>query len=111
MKFNHTLICGTLIRLYKRLLLDVEIESDETITAHCPNSGSLLGLGKSWRGVMLSKHINSKPKDNFALELVNVNRIWVGINTMLPNLLVEEAIKSGRITELQGYTQILREKK
>jgi len=110
MKFSRNLICATLIRRYYRFLADVQLESGEIITAHCPNSGSLMSVYKAKRSVLLSIHVNPKRKFKHTLELVNVNNVWVGINTMLPNLLVEEPIKNGIITELQGYTQIFREK-
>jgi len=45
----------------------------------------------------------------YTWEMVRVGRIWVGVNTMHPNRLVEEAIARGVIGELQGYDLIRRE--
>ncbi|HWI41046.1 MAG TPA: DNA/RNA nuclease SfsA, partial [Verrucomicrobiae bacterium] len=42
MKFPP-LIGGTLLRRYSRFLADVLLPSGETVIAHCPNSGSMLG--------------------------------------------------------------------
>jgi len=41
--------------------------------------------------------------------MIRVGRVWVGVNTMHPNRLVEEAIARGVIEELQGYDRIRRE--
>ena len=38
-----------------------------------------------------------------------VGKVWVGINTFLPNRLVQEGIESGVIAELHGYGRIRRE--
>ena len=43
MKFNKKLLQGTLIKRYKRFFADIKYKN-ETITAHCPNSGSMMGL-------------------------------------------------------------------
>ena len=40
MKFPTPLIHGRLIKRYKRFLADVALDSGETITATCPNTGS-----------------------------------------------------------------------
>jgi sugar fermentation stimulation protein A len=44
MKFAMPLIPGRLIQRYKRFLADVKLDSGETITATCPNTGSMMGL-------------------------------------------------------------------
>ena len=44
MLFPSPLIRGTLIERYKRFLADVRLDTGETVTATCPNTGSMLGL-------------------------------------------------------------------
>ncbi len=44
MKFPHPLIRGTLVRRYKRFLADVTLGNGDVVTAHCANSGSMLGV-------------------------------------------------------------------
>ena len=43
MRFTEKLIRGTLVRRYKRFLADVRLPSGEIVTAHCTNTGSMLG--------------------------------------------------------------------
>lgn len=111
MKFEHDLFHGTLIKRYKRFLADVKLDSGEIVTAHCANSGSMLGLKDEGNEVWLSPATNPKAKLNYKWELVNAEGAIVGINTSLPNKLVEEAILDGTITELQRYDNLRREMK
>ena len=43
MKFTKALIKGKLLRRYKRFFADVKVNKN-IITAHCPNTGSMMGL-------------------------------------------------------------------
>lgn len=103
------LIPGTLIRRYKRFLADIELQDGSRVTAHCPNSGSMLGCNLPGLPVMLSLSPNPNRKLAYTWELVQADGFWVGLNTMLPNRLAEEAILDGTIAELQGYENLRRE--
>ena len=103
------LISGRLVKRYKRFLADVELADGAVVTAHCPNSGSMLGCNQTGSPVMLSTSPNINRKLPYTWELVKVSDYWIGLNTMLPNRLAEEGILSGVITELQGYEQLRRE--
>ena len=52
------LVHGTLLRRYKRFLADVLLEDGREVTAHCPNSGSMLGCSEPGRPVYLSRQGN-----------------------------------------------------
>ncbi|MDD2335354.1 MAG: DNA/RNA nuclease SfsA [Geobacteraceae bacterium] len=106
MRLPQPLYEATLIRRYKRFLADVRIPDGETITVHCPNSGSMKGCAEPGSPVLLSRSNNQKRKLSFTLELIRINGHWVGINTMRPNHLVREAISQGTIPELSGYHDI-----
>ena len=43
MKFTNTLIAGKFIRRYKRFFTDIEVKN-KIVVAHCPNTGSMMGL-------------------------------------------------------------------
>jgi sugar fermentation stimulation protein A len=104
MKFSPPLIEGRLIRRYKRFLADVTLADGEVITAHCPNTGSMLGCQPDGARVWMSVSDNVKRKYPHTWELVELApNILAGINTSLSNRLVKEAIEQGVITELQGY--------
>lgn len=103
------LLEGRLIRRYKRFLADVELADGSTVTAHCPNSGSMLGCDRPGALVRLSRSPNPDRKLPYTWELVQIDGYWVGLNTMLPNRLAEEAILDGTIAELQGYPRLRRE--
>ncbi|MCB1215266.1 MAG: DNA/RNA nuclease SfsA [Deltaproteobacteria bacterium] len=109
MKFSSPLIAGKLIKRYKRFLADIQLDSGEIITAHTPNSGSMKGLLKKGNRAWLSFHDLPSRKLKYTLEILEVGKIKVGVNTHLPNLLVEEAIQAGKIKELKSYQEIQRE--
>ncbi len=105
------MIEGRLIRRYKRFLADVEFDDGTKLTAHCPNSGSMLGcLGDGWP-VMLSTSDNPKRKYPHTLEMVHNGACWIGINTQRANQIVEEAIRDGSIEELREFDELRREVK
>jgi sugar fermentation stimulation protein A len=112
MQIDTPFVSGTLIQRYKRFLADVTLDSGETITAACPNTGTMLGLTTPGLRVLLSTSKNPKRKYAHKLEIVDRPDIGlIGINTARPNGLVEEALKAQRIAALQGYESIRREVK
>jgi sugar fermentation stimulation protein A len=115
MRFSAPLIPATLISRYKRFLADVALPSGETLTVHCANPGSMLGLAAPGARVWLSKSENPKRKLGYSWELVEVDlgsgAELVGINTWNPNALAAEAIAAGRIPDLAGYGSLRREVK
>ena len=111
MKFSQPLLKGTLIQRYKRFLVDIKLDNGEYITAHCPNSGSMMGCKTPGSIVYVTKNPNPKRKLKYTWELISVNNNLVGINTNHPNKLVKEAIENSNIPELTGYDNIQTEVK
>ena len=110
MKFKNKLLQGTLIKRYKRFFVDIKYKS-KTITAHCPNSGSMMGLLEPGNKVWFSKSDNPKRKLNYTIEIIEINKKKVGINTHLTNKIVLEALKKKKIKSLINFTNIKTEVK
>ncbi|GFO64224.1 DNA/RNA nuclease SfsA [Geomonas paludis] len=106
MKLPQPLYQGTLIRRYQRFLADVQLDDGTVVTAHTPNTGSMMGCALPGNRVLLSVSGNPGRKYPHSWELVQADGVWVGINTMLPNLLAREAILNGVVAELAGYDHI-----
>ncbi len=111
MKFPDPLIRGKLIKRYKRFLTDVELEDGSVVVAHCANPGSMLSVNDPGAEVWLSPARNPERKLRYTWELIRIGRSLVGINTALPNGLIEEAVKKNAIAELTGYENVRREVK
>ena len=105
MKFNKKLLQGTLIKRYKRFFVDIKYQN-KTITAHCPNSGSMMGLLKLGNIVWFSTSDDPKRKLKYTLEMIEVNKKLVGINTHLTNKIVFEALKNKKIKSLIKFNNI-----
>jgi sugar fermentation stimulation protein A len=111
MKFQQPLVKGKLIKRYKRFLADVELEDGSVVTAHCTNSGSMKTCLETGAPVYLSPVNDPKRKTKFTWEMIYINNGWIGINTSVPNRLVYDWVKEGRLESLRGYTTVQREVK
>jgi sugar fermentation stimulation protein A len=116
MLFPQPLKRGILIRRYKRFLADVLLEGEDCgpgveTTVHTPNPGAMLGLCKPGMTVWCSHSGSATRKLPLTWELVEADGGAVGINTMLANRLVAEALEADAIAALHGYTSIRREVK
>src|SRR5262249_41478729 len=115
MRFPAPLIPATLVKRYKRFLADVTLASGETITVHCANPGSMIGLNVAGARIWLSKSANAKSKLAYSWGLIEgglgCRAELVGINPTHPNALAAEAIAASAIPELAGYKTIRREVK
>lgn len=106
------LISGILKRRYKRFLADIELDTGELITAHCANTGPMIGLCTVGSRVMVSKSDNPKRKLAYTWEIIDVgednNPVWVGINTSLPNRIMKIALENHLITELANQYSLVK---
>ena len=98
MKFTNSLIKGKLIKRYKRFFADVEV-NNKLITAHCPNTGSMLGLLNQGNEVWVSKNDNPKRKLKYTLEMIKSNKKIIGVNTHRANRIVEHGLHNKLIKE------------
>ncbi|MFL2851649.1 MAG: DNA/RNA nuclease SfsA [Candidatus Pelagibacter sp.] len=100
MKFTKSLIKGKLIKRYKRFFVDVKLDK-ETVTAHCPNTGSMKGLLDQGNDVYLLKHDDPKRKLKYGLEIIKAQKKLVGVNTHMANKIVNHGLKNNLINELK----------
>lgn len=111
MIFETPLLRATLVRRYQRFLADAVMENGEAVTAHCPNSGSMLSVNAPGSEVWLSPARDPARRLRYTWELIRVGDALVGINTSRPNAIVAEAIAAGAVPELAGYDVTRREVK
>jgi sugar fermentation stimulation protein A len=100
---------GSLVKRYKRFMVDVVLETGEPVTAHCPNSGSMQGCCDPGRPVYLSYQNNPKRKLKYTWELIEMPTSLVGVNTLIPNRLVATSITLGVLEEFRHYNSLRRE--
>ena len=110
MIFNKKLISGELVKRYKRFFVDVKI-NNKIITAHCPNTGSMMGLLSANNKVWLSKSENPERKLKYTLQIIENKKSMVGVNTHLTNKIVLEALEKNSIKELKNLDNIKSEVK
>ena len=110
MKFKERLLQGTLIKRYKRFFVDIKYKN-KIITGHCPNTGSMMGLLNKGNKVWFSKSDNPKRKLKYTLEIIQVEKKMVGINTLIANKIVLEALNQKKIKNLAEFNNIKTEVK
>ena len=106
MKFTKSLIKGKLVKRYKRFFADIKLDNNETIVAHCPNTGSMMGLLDEGNDVFVSKNDNPKRKLKYTLEIIKVKKNLVGINTHFANKIAFHGLSNDLIKELQDNDSI-----
>ena len=105
MFFENKLIPGQFIKRYKRFFVDIKIKN-KIITAHCPNTGSMFGLLKKGNKAWVSKSNNPKRKLAYTLEIIEIKRTKVGVNTHSTNKIVHHALKNNLIKEFKNILEI-----
>ena len=110
MIFENELIAGVLIKRYKRFFVDIKV-NNKVITAHCPNTGSMMGLLKKGNKVWFTESNDIKRKLKYTLQIIEVNGKKVGVNTHLTNKIFYEALLDGQIIDIKKSDILFKEKK
>ena len=112
MQFQSNLVSGRLVKRYKRFFADVELSNGRIVTAHCPNTGSMLGLVKHGVKVWLEPNEDQRKKLKYSWKLIDhENGHFTGVDTNIANKIVYEALLQGKILEVLDYDIISREQK
>ena len=101
MEFSKDLIKGKFIKRYKRFFADIKLDK-ETVTAHCPNTGSMKGLLDEGNEVFISKNDNPKRKLKYTLEIIKVKKNLVGVNTHFANKIAYHGLFNDLIKEVSN---------
>ena len=105
MKFTKSLIKGKLIKRYKRFFVDVKL-NNKVITAHCPNTGSMMGLLDQENEVFISENNDPKRKLKYTLEIIKVKKNLIGVNTHFANKIAFHGLSNNLINELKNNDTI-----
>jgi sugar fermentation stimulation protein A len=110
MTSKNTFLNGILVKRYKRFFADVQLDNN-VVTAHCPNTGSMMGLLDAGNKVLLSKSDNEKRKLKYTLEVIKLKKSHVGVNTHRTNRIVEKALNDNVLNFVRNITEVRREVK
>ena len=105
MQFTKSLIKGKLVKRYKRFFTDVKLNK-EVVVAHCPNTGSMMGLLDKGNEVFISKNNNPKRKLKYTLEIIKVKKNLVGVNTHFANKIALHGLSKNLIKEITNNSNI-----
>lgn len=130
-------VVGRFVRRYKRFSVEMELDG-RSVWVHSNNSGSMLGLTLPGAPLLASPAANPARKLPYTQEAVWLAEravppapgrdaapdhpvpdaapapgrgFWVGVNTSVPNRMIEAAFHAGRLAFARGYTQCRREAK
>ncbi len=99
---------GILLKRYKRFLVDIELQDGQLITAHCANTGPMKGVLNPGDRVRVRHAPSPARKLAWSWEQAEVlseatgKPCWVGINTSLPNRLIQLVIEAGFLAKQLG---------
>jgi sugar fermentation stimulation protein A len=105
MEFTKKLIKGKLVKRYKRFFTDVKL-SKEIVIAHCPNTGSMMGLLNEGNEVYISKNNDPKRKLKYTLEIIKVKKNLIGVNTHFANKIAHHGLSNNLIKEIVNSDSI-----
>ena len=105
MNFENPLISGLFIKRYKRFFADVKV-NNKIVTAHCANSGSMMGLLNKNSKVWLTESNNKKRKLKYTLQIIEDEGFKVGVNTHLTNKIVNHALEKNLIKGFSSKIKI-----
>ena len=93
---------GHLIQRYKRFFADIQLENHEIITAHCVNTGIMMGLTHPGATVWVCpKKAESKGKLQYVWMMEQLqeagSQVLVGTNTSIPSIIFKEALMQNQL--------------
>ena len=105
MEFTKSLIKGKLVKRYKRFFADIKLKN-QVVVAHCPNTGSMMGLLDEGNEVFISKNDDPKRKLKYTLEIIKVKKNLVGVNTHFANKIAFHGLSNNLVKEVKNANNI-----
>jgi len=105
MKLPAPLIEGQILERLNRFAVRVLVRGQEAV-AHLPNSGRLKELLQPGTPAYLAPRTGPGRKTAYDLILVRLERTLASADARLPNALVAEALRDGRLPQFRGYPHI-----
>ena len=105
MEFTKSLIKGKLVKRYKRFFADIKLKN-QVVVAHCPNTGSMMGLLDEGNEVFISKNDDPKRKLKYTLEIIKVKKNLVGVNTHFANKIAFHGLSNNLVKEVKNSNNI-----
>lgn len=109
MEFDADPLLARFVARRKRFFADVELADGTPLTAHCANTGSLLGCLAPGSRVWLRDSGKPERQLRYTWQAIEIAGTWVHVDTSLPNRVVAEAVSAGRVPEFAGYATLRRE--
>ncbi len=108
LSYQPPLVEGRLVARYQRFFADVELAGGlGTVTAHCPNPGSMASCMEVGGRVWVQRKAGGKL--DWGWELAEVGGVMISVNPTRSNALVAAALEANAIPELVGYPKVRRE--
>lgn len=104
--FTEPVVFGRFLTRYKRFFMDVALDNGDVVTSFSPNTGSMMGLLTPNNRVMLTKNNDPARKTQFTAQAIEVDGVWVGINTHAPNQLVRASLAHPLLSTWSPYQTI-----
>lgn len=109
MIFNNNFYKAKFIKRPNRFNAEV-ILNNEKIVVHVPNTGRCRELLKENAIVILREELNPTRKTKYDLIAVYKGDVLINIDSQVPNKVIQEALENKKISSLERYNNISREK-
>ncbi len=109
--FQEPRLFATFLGRRQRFLADMELPDGTRVVAHCPNTGSMRGCLFPGHRAVLWDSRNPRRKLLYTWKAIEADGVWVGVDTGVPNRLVETAVEAGAIPALAGFPRVRRERR
>ncbi|KAB1441728.1 DNA/RNA nuclease SfsA [Pseudodesulfovibrio senegalensis] len=101
--YPEGMVAASFAERRKRFTVYGELPDGTSVAAHTNNTGSMAGLLRPGRDMLLSPAANPARKLRWTLEAVRVHGSWVGVNTATPNRMLRRAWETDALPEMRGY--------